>query len=223
MQKRDCSHIVGAMHKITAIPPHLWKNVRGRNRGYKEEPRRPAGQSRVSSPLSAPGGLRLVQALLNTVSPQVEELETPGSLSDWLSRNALLPAGTDPDTVGSRAHPRHAFGSARPAGHPQWRHARPGEGRFAQSRRGGSARPYSFRDRDGTSRFELISHDLDDALGILLGFVHVARAEGKWPAFKLCGHPGLPPGVLRFHQESQRQMVHPALRRQDQGQGQAAG
>ena len=180
---------MSAMHKITTVPTHLWKNVRGRNRGYKEEPRRPAGQSRVSSPLLAPGSLRLVQALLNTVGPQVEELDTPGSLSDWLSRNGLLPAGTEltrsdleriRDTrSGLRALlATHSGGTLDQASVALLNRAAVG------------ARAHIRFDRDGTSRFELISRDLDDALGILLGFVHLARAEGKWPAFKLCGHPG---------------------------------
>ena len=45
-------------------------------------------------------------------------------------------------------------------------------------------------DRDGTSRFEPISRNFDDALGTLLGFAHAARCAGQWPWFKLCGRPG---------------------------------
>ena len=58
----------------------------GRNRGYRETPRRPAGQ-----------------AFLNTLrlKPRSDELAGPRALSNWLSRHGLLPAGfaLDPDDV----------------------------------------------------------------------------------------------------------------------------
>ena len=177
------------MTSIIKPSPSTWTNPRGRNRGYREEPRRPAGQSRVSSPIPAPGGLELVQAFLNTVTSKSDELKTPSSLSDWLSRNGLLPAGTEltPEDLERARDARSGLRAllATNSG------ADLNDVTLARLDRAAvGARAQIRFDRDGTSRFELISRNLDDALGTLLGFVHVARSEGKWPAFKLCAHPG---------------------------------
>ncbi len=172
------------MHTKTRQPPHLWTNVRGRNKGYKEEPRRPAAHSRVSSPIPAPDGLGLVQAFLNTV----DELTTPGRLSAWLSRNGILPSGTEL----TRADVERACDAR--SGLRALAAANSGrtldDASIAKLDRAAvGARAQVRFDRDGTSRFELISRNLDDALGTLFGLVHVARSAGKWPAFKLCAHP----------------------------------
>ncbi len=170
----------------------MWEwNAYGRSKGYREEPRRPPGHSRVSSPIPAPAGLEVVQAFLNTVDVKAgkDELGTPRALSDWLSRNGMLPAGTrltEADLERARA-------------------ARAGVRALVVENSGGrldeaavagldraavGARAQVRFNPDGASRLELIARDLDDALGTLFAFVHVARAEGKWPSLKLCARPG---------------------------------
>ena len=153
-------------------------------RGVKEEPRRPPGLSRISSPIPAPGGLELVQAFVNTASPASDELRTPRGLSDWLSRNGLLPAGTEL-TKADLERARDARTGLRAL------LVTNGGGRLNNSavarldRATVGARAQIRFDRHGTSRFELISRDLDDALGVLLGNRHplmkeaVPRASGR--------------------------------------------
>ncbi len=164
------------------------KRLYERSSGYPEDPRRPPGQSRVSSPIPAPGDLELVQAFLNTVTPKMDELETPAHLSAWLARNGLLPAGTrltpeDLERARTARAGLHALSLAN-SGRSLDDAALAGLDRAAIG-----ARAQIRFDRDGSSRFEHISRDLDDALGTLFGIVHVARCEHKWSALKLCAHP----------------------------------
>ncbi len=182
--------MVEFMRHNTSEPPSIWthSNFQGRNRGYREEPRRPPGQSRVSTPIPAPDGLELVQAFLNTVAPGTDELQTPRSLSDWLSRNGLLAAGTELTRADlERARDARSGVRALLAANSG---SKLDDAAMAKLDRAAVGARVQIRfDRDGRSRFELIARDLDDALGTLFGFVHVARSEGKWPAFKLCAHP----------------------------------
>lgn len=159
-------------------------------RGYKEKPRLPRGASRVASPIVAPGGLGAVQALLNTVvvKTRTDELETPRDLSDWLTRQGMLPAGTElteadlKRTRDVREGLRALAALNRGAGVDVAAVAR-----LDQAALG--ARAQIRFDADGGSRLDPVCRDFDDALGTLLAYVHLARVEGKWPWFKLCDDP----------------------------------
>ncbi len=166
----------------------MWANIRGRNVGYKEESRRPSGHYRVSSPIPAPDDLGIVQVFLNTSVSKKDELNAPRGLSDWLSRNGLLPAGTEL-TITDVARTRDVRTGLRALLAANGGSSLDEASVAKLDRAAVGARVQIRFDRDGSSRIELISRDLDDVLGTLLGFVHAARSEGKWPAFKLCAHP----------------------------------
>lgn len=163
--------------------------MRFRPKGYKEKSRTPPGQSRDTQAMSAPGELALVQAFLNTVrfEPKGDELTTPRGLSDWLSRNGLLPAGTElsADDVARARDARFGL-RALVAAHGVYELNE--EAVTALDRAAIGARAQVRFGLDG-SRLELISRDFDDALGTLLGIVHAAEAAGKWPAMKTCADP----------------------------------
>ncbi len=162
----------------------------GRSEGYREEPRRPPGQSRASSLIPAPGGLEIVQAFLNTTptKKKADELVTPRDLADWMTRNGLLPAEAALTAADlGRARDIRAGLRTVAASHNRYTLNEAQVARLDQASVG--ARAQVRFDRDGTSRLELISRDIDDALGALLGIVHAARCDGKWLAFKLCGDP----------------------------------
>ncbi len=119
---------------------------------------------------------------------RADELATPRSLGDWLSRNSLLAAGTELARADlERARDARSGLRALLAANGGRKLDDATVARLDRAAVG--ARAQIRFDRDGTSRFEVISRDLDDALGTLFGFVHVARSEGKWPAFKLCARP----------------------------------
>ncbi|MEM7353668.1 MAG: CGNR zinc finger domain-containing protein [Acidobacteriota bacterium] len=161
----------------------------GRKRkGVKEKSRTPPGESRAAGPIPAPGDLQVVQAFLNTVQFETgkDELATPRDLADWLSRNGLLPAGSELAAAD--------LGRARDAraGLRALFTAQAGEvdeqAMSRLDRAAAGARAQVRFDRDGTTRLEHVSRDFDDALGTLLGLVHAARCAGQWPAFKICAH-----------------------------------
>ena len=162
----------------------------GRNRGYRETPRRPPGHDRAASLDPAPGDLELVQAFLNTLrlKPKGDDLAGPRALADWLSRHGLLPAGfeLDRDHVARARDARSGLRTLLAANSG----ANLDEGaveRLDQAAIG--ARAQARFDRDGSSRFELVSRDFDDALGTILGMAHAALGRDDWRAFKLCAHP----------------------------------
>ena len=176
------------MHSEKAWNPRTWQNSYGRNKGYREEPRRPPGHSRVSSPIPAPAGLELIRAFLNTRTPKGDELRSARDLSDWLSRHGLLPAGIEltPSDLERARDARAGLRALLSANSG----ARLDDAVIARLDRAAvGARAQIRFDRDGGSRFEQLSRDLDDALGTVFGLVHVARCEGEWPAFKLCRAP----------------------------------
>ncbi len=114
-------------------------------------------------------------------------LRTPRDLAALLSRQGLLPAGsqlTDADLERARSV-RHGLRML------AWANGgrevdTDAVARLDQAAAG--ARAQVRFDPDGTSRLEPVSRDFDDALGTLLGFVHEAQREGKWKSFKLCSN-----------------------------------
>ncbi len=160
-----------------------------KRRGVKEPARVPPGQDRIATPIPAPGGLEVVQAILNTldVKAETDELRTPAALAALLSRHGLLASGVE---LGRKDLERalqvrrglrslllaHSGGEADE------------EAVASLDRAALGARAQVRFDRDGNSRLEPAGGDFDEALGTLLGFVHEARCTGKWPSFKLCAN-----------------------------------
>lgn len=167
----------------------------GRSRGYREEARRPPGQSRDASVIPAPGRLEILQELLNTLNGPdgTDALQSPLDLSDWLSKKGLLPAGLELDgadleraravRAGLRALVRVHGRTGKALGEPD------PEAVARLDRAAVGARAQVRFDRDGSSRFDLVSRTFEDALGALLAIVHMAQADGTWSALKVCAHP----------------------------------
>ncbi len=160
-----------------------------KKRGVKEKTRVPPGEDRIATPIPAPGGLAVVQAFMNTFDAKAkkDELRTPRHLADLLSRQGLLPAGTQltaADLERARSV-RHGLRSLAWANGGRKLNAE-AVARLDQGAAG--ARAQVRFDADGTSRLEPVSRDFDDALGTLLGYVHEARCEGRWKSFKLCSN-----------------------------------
>lgn len=142
---------------------------------------------RTAEPRPAPGDLALVQALVNTTSPeQGDELTNPRRLVDWLVRHQLLDAGVELGEEGLRRtldarRGLRALLSAEMAG----RKADAGVlGRLQQAAAG--ARAEVRFDDGGPVGFDSASRSLDDALGTLFAAVAAARLAGQWPLLKLC-------------------------------------
>ena len=161
-----------------------------RKPGIKEKARTPPGYDRIAKPIPAPGKLEILQAFVNTlgIAAKADALDTPRALSDWMSRYGLLAVGTEltrQDLERARAVRRGLYALLRanngadidPAAIDGLDQAVLG------------ARAQVRVDRDGTTRLELVSRDLNDAIGTLLGFVHEAHSSGDWPKFKVCAHP----------------------------------
>lgn len=160
-----------------------------KKRGVKEKSRTPPGEDRISSPIPAPGGLAVVQSFLNTFDfkKRHDQLATPRDLSDWMSRQGILPAGTRLTKEDlSRALAARAGLCALIMAQNGYKI---GEKWVAKLDRAGmGARSQVRFEPDGTTRIELVSRHFDDALGTLLGLVHAAQAAKIWPRFKACAN-----------------------------------
>ncbi len=159
-----------------------------KKRGVKEPARVPPGEDRIAAPIPAPGGLEAVQAFLSTVGAKVDdkdELRTPRDLADLLSRQGLLPAGTQLSGA-DLERARQVRRGLRTLAWGNTGGTVNDEAVIGLDQAAAGARAQVRFDRDGKSRLEPVSRDFDDALGTLLGYVHEARCLGKWKSFKLC-------------------------------------
>jgi|1186.fasta_scaffold01792_3 predicted RNA-binding Zn ribbon-like protein len=135
---------------------------------------------------AAPGRLRIVQALVNTVNLESgqDALATPEGLGFWLDRVGFDPGGPLNDGDARRARDlREALrvlltanaGRAEPAA------AKPELERAARD-----ARLTLTVSGDGGLALEPQSAGVDGCLGMILAAAHAAVLEGTWPRLKTC-------------------------------------
>ncbi len=141
---------------------------------------------RTSEPRPAPGDLALVQAFVNTVTPERDRLANPRQLAVWLARHGLLDAGVELDGEDlKRVHDARRglrdLLAARMAGR------KADAGTLARLLRAAAgARPDVRFDDGGPAGFFSASRRLDDALGTILAATAAARQARQWPLLKLC-------------------------------------
>lgn len=141
--------------------------------------------SKRSVPKPAPGDLQIILALVSTVGPGPDVLESTRGLGIWLAKWGLLPSGTEL----TESDVRRA------------REVRDGLRRLMWGHSGGKVDPRSIEaldqalagagprlhvDRDGSTRMQLLARTFEEALGSLIGLVHIAQLAGTWPRFKIC-------------------------------------
>lgn len=135
----------------------------------------------------APGGLRLVQAFVNTndIEGGQDELGTPQQLRDWLTSRGLMKADADVTDADLHAalEAREALRSlaATNNGEPSDPAANKALNRIGEDS--------SLRVRfsgDGVVRLEPAADGVSGALAFLLASVQVATINGTWSRFKAC-------------------------------------
>jgi predicted RNA-binding Zn ribbon-like protein len=134
----------------------------------------------------APGRLRLVQMLVNTINVESgqDALATAEGLTFWLGR-----VGFDPDESLDAADARRARDLREAvrvllmanAGHADPTAAKPALERAAQD-----ARLTLTLGADGSLRLEPQSPGVDGCLGTILAAAHAAVIDGTWPRLKVC-------------------------------------
>jgi predicted RNA-binding Zn ribbon-like protein len=135
----------------------------------------------------APGGLRVVQAFINTndLEDGRDELVSPQSLQAWLNRHGLL-RGTEalaPEDLRTALEVREALRALAFANNGQ--HADPKAAEILNQAGIMSGLVVQFGP-DGTSRLEPVAAGVNGALGRLLVGVHTAMIEGTWTRMKAC-------------------------------------
>lgn len=151
---------------------------------------RPKKRAKRLEPKPAPGDLRIVQAFLNTddLKGGTDELAEPRGLSDWLARHGLIGGGAAKLTktdLGRALDVRDGIRALVTAGSREKVDA-DAVRRLDKVAQVARARVRFFD--DGTNQFE--ADDLDEALGLLIALVVLARSQGRWPKLKICGDGG---------------------------------
>lgn len=134
----------------------------------------------------APGGLSLVQELVNTLDIEAgeDELATPGAATRWLHEHGLLPRVEPVDDDGLRAlvEVREALrdlasvngGAPLPAS------------TLATLQRHSEASPVRIRIDGDSSDLVPARTGVQGAIARLLGLVHDAQHDGSWSRLKVC-------------------------------------
>jgi predicted RNA-binding Zn ribbon-like protein len=141
---------------------------------------------RYDLPKAAPGGLRLVQELVNTCDHEHgrEWLGTPGELERWLAERGFEPGRPGPKEL-ARAHVvRDALREllvANNEGRPVPPDAVEELGRAADR----SRLTLGF-DSSGAAELVPSAGSVDGAIGRILSIVHAAMADGTWRRLKAC-------------------------------------
>lgn len=142
-------------------------------------------------PKPAPGRLGLIQAFVNTTTPEDEhdELASPEALSRWLSRHGLLAPGADlgDDDLRRAVAVREGLRAMLLANLD----AELSEDKARRLERAAEGARYRlYFERGEPAGFEPASRSFDDAVGGLLGIVAMARLDGTWPKLKACRRRG---------------------------------
>jgi predicted RNA-binding Zn ribbon-like protein len=135
----------------------------------------------------APGGLRLVQAFVNTndLEDGRDELDSTQALQAWLDLHGLLTGAETlmPDDLQKALEVREALRALAFANNGQ--ETDPEAAQVLNRASGGSRLVIRFG-QDGTSRLEPAAAGVNGALGRLLAHVYTAMVEGTWPRMKAC-------------------------------------
>ncbi len=133
----------------------------------------------------APGGLRIIQAFVNTVDRDArrDQLTNPQALAAWLTVEGLLAPGTEltaedhQRAIAAREGVRYLI-AAGPDSDPE---------RLAAIERTFAGALLGPRfNAEGIVRFEPVNPGLDGAFGRLVASLAEAQREGLWPRFKIC-------------------------------------
>jgi predicted RNA-binding Zn ribbon-like protein len=135
----------------------------------------------------APGGLRLVQAFVNTndLEDGRDELDSTQALQAWLDLHGLLTGAETlmPDDLQKALEVREALRALAFANNGQETNL---EAAQVLNRASGGSRLVIRFGQDGTSRLEPAAAGVNGALGRLLAHVYTAMVEGTWPRMKAC-------------------------------------
>lgn len=153
--------------------------------------RRRRKSPRRSEPKEAPGNLALIQAFVNTTTPEDEgdELASPQALSRWLSRHGLLALDTElgDDDLRRAVAVREGL-RAMLLANLDVELSEEKARRLERAAEGARYRLYF--ERGEPAGFEPASRSFDDALGGLLGIVAMARLDRSWLKLKVCARKG---------------------------------
>jgi predicted RNA-binding Zn ribbon-like protein len=137
----------------------------------------------------APGGLRIVQELLNTADFRVktDALASPSALAEWLAARELVARGTtlSEDDLRRALDVREGLRALAAANNGV------ALDKDAIGRLGRALRGVGFElvfEPGGLGRFVPPSRTCEAALGRIAGVAAAAQLEGTWRRFKACAH-----------------------------------